>query len=36
MFFVDEFPQTVSGKIQKYKLKDLGVELCRQKGIDII
>jgi fatty-acyl-CoA synthase len=24
VFFVDEFPMTASGKIQKYKLKDLG------------
>ena len=36
IFFVDEFPMTGSGKIQKFKLKDLGLELCRQNGIEII
>ncbi len=32
VFFVDEFPQTASGKIQKYKLRDMARE---QLGIDI-
>ena len=36
VFFVDEFPMTGSGKIQKFKLKDLGVELCEKQGITII
>ena len=36
IFFVDEFPLTGSGKIQKYKLKELSVQLCKEKGIDII
>ncbi|MBO5699651.1 MAG: AMP-binding protein [Bacteroidaceae bacterium] len=36
VFFVNEFPMTGSGKIQKFKLKDLGVELCKQQGIEII
>lgn len=35
-FFVKEFPMTGSGKIQKFKLKDVGLELCRQQGIEII
>ena len=26
VFFVDEFPQTASGKIQKYKLRDMAKE----------
>ena len=26
VLFVDEFPMTVTGKIQKYKLRDLGIE----------
>jgi fatty-acyl-CoA synthase len=26
VFFVDEYPQTASGKIQKYKLRDLAAE----------
>lgn len=36
IFFVKEFPMTGSGKIQKFKLKDVGLELCRQQGIEII
>ena len=36
IFFVNDFPMTASGKIQKYKLSKLSVELCRQKGIEII
>jgi fatty-acyl-CoA synthase len=36
IFFVDEFPTTASGKIQKYKLSKLAVELCQEKGIKLI
>ena len=36
IFYVNQFPMTASGKIQKYKLSELAVELCRQKGIDIV
>ena len=36
IFFVPQFPMTGSGKIQKFKLKDLGLELCRKQGIEII
>ncbi|MFA6768677.1 MAG: AMP-binding protein [Parabacteroides sp.] len=36
IFFVKEFPLTGSGKIQKFKLKKLGVELCKKDGIDIV
>lgn len=36
IFFIDEFPMTGSGKIQKFKLKDLGVQLCKERGIEII
>ena len=36
IFFVDDFPMTASGKIQKYKLSELSLELCKQKGIEII
>jgi fatty-acyl-CoA synthase len=36
IFFVDEFPMTASGKIQKYKLSQLSVKLCEEKGIEII
>ncbi|MDR1130025.1 MAG: AMP-binding protein [Prevotellaceae bacterium] len=31
IFFVEGFPLTGSGKIQKYKLKDIGVELLNKK-----
>ena len=27
IFFVDDFPKTASGKIQKYKLRDMALEL---------
>ena len=33
IFFVKGFPLTASGKIQKYKLKDLSLELLAQEGI---
>lgn len=36
IFFVNEFPLTGSGKIQKYKLRELSVELCKKQGIDIV
>lgn len=36
IFFVDEFPMTASGKIQKYKLSELALKLCAEKGIKII
>jgi fatty-acyl-CoA synthase len=35
IFFVNEFPMTASGKIQKYKLSQLAVQLCTERGIDI-
>jgi len=35
IFFVDEFPMTASGKIQKYKLGQLGEQICEEKGIII-
>ena len=36
VFFVDEFPLTGSGKIQKFKLKELSLKLCEQQGIEVI
>lgn len=36
IFFVDGFPMTASGKIQKYKLKDLGLELLRERGVEVV
>ena len=35
IFFVDDFPMTASGKIQKYKLSEIGVKLCEEKAIEI-
>ncbi len=36
VFFVDGFPLTGSGKIQKYKLKELSLQLCAEQGIEVI
>lgn len=36
IFFVDSYPMTASGKIQKYKLKDLGLELLDKAGIVVV
>ncbi len=33
VFFITEFPMTGSGKIQKYKLKELGLRLLAEQGI---
>ncbi|NLE31994.1 MAG: AMP-binding protein [Bacteroidales bacterium] len=33
IFFVDEFPMTGSGKIQKYKLREMSLELLKAQGI---
>ena len=34
IFFVDDFPMTASGKIQKYKLRELSLQLLKEKGIE--
>ncbi len=36
IFFVDSYPLTGSGKIQKFKLREMAVELCQKQGIEII
>ncbi len=36
IFFLDEFPMTGSGKIQKFKLKDVALEYCKKHNIEII
>ena len=33
IFFVDTYPMTGSGKIQKFKLKELGLKLLEEQGI---
>ena len=35
IFFVEGYPMTASGKIQKYRLKDIGLDLLKEKGIDV-
>ncbi len=36
IFFVKEYPLTGSGKIQKFKLKDIGLQMADEQGINII
>ena len=36
IFFVNEFPMTASGKIQKYKLRELSLELLEKRGVEVI
>jgi len=36
VFFINEFPMTGSGKIQKFKLKELSLKLCEEQGIEVI
>ncbi|MCL2270725.1 MAG: AMP-binding protein, partial [Treponema sp.] len=34
VFFIDSYPMTSSGKIQKFKLRDIGAEKVRELGIE--
>lgn len=36
IFFVNEYPLTGSGKIQKFKLREMAMELCRKEGVLIV
>ncbi|HHU96324.1 MAG: AMP-binding protein [Bacteroidota bacterium] len=36
VFFVEEFPMTGSGKIQKFRLREMALELCEAQGINIL
>jgi fatty-acyl-CoA synthase len=36
VFFVNGYPMTASGKIQKYKLGEKGLNLLKEKGTEII
>jgi len=36
VFFVSEYPLTGSGKIQKFKLREMAIELCKEQGIEIV
>jgi fatty-acyl-CoA synthase len=34
VFFADAFPLSGSGKVQKFKLSELGLKTVKEKGID--
>lgn len=36
IFIVSEFPMTASGKIQKYKLRTMSLELLKNMGVEVI
>lgn len=36
VFFVESFPLTGSGKIQKFRLREMALELCEKEGIAIL
>jgi fatty-acyl-CoA synthase len=36
IFFIDSFPMTGSGKIQKFRLKEIGLQLLEEKGVEVI
>ena len=36
VFFVDAFPMTGSGKIQKYKLREMGLKLLSESGAEVV
>lgn len=36
VFFIKQFPMTGSGKIQKFRLREIALELCEKQGIEII
>lgn len=36
VFFVDQYPLTGSGKIQKFKLRELSLKLCAEQGIEVV
>ncbi len=35
IFFVQEYPMTASGKIQKYKLKEVGLAELEERGVEV-
>lgn len=36
IFFVNDFPMTASGKIQKYRLREMGAEMVREGGMEVV
>jgi fatty-acyl-CoA synthase len=36
VFFVDAYPMTASGKIQKYKLREMGVTWLKERAVEVV
>jgi fatty-acyl-CoA synthase len=36
VFFVSEYPLTGSGKIQKFRLREMALEMCKEQGVEIV
>lgn len=36
VFFVKEYPLTGSGKIQKFKLRELSLKMCEEQNIEVV
>jgi len=36
VFFVETFPMTASGKIQKYKLRESGLQLLKERSVQVV
>ena len=36
VFFIKQFPMTGSGKIQKFRLREMALEMCEAHGIEIV
>ena len=36
VFFLDSYPMTASGKIQKYKLRENGLAMLKERGVEIV
>jgi len=36
VFFISQFPMTGSGKIQKFRLRQMALEMCEAQGIEIV
>lgn len=36
VFFIKQFPMTGSGKIQKFRLREMALEICESQGIEIL
>lgn len=36
VFFIDQFPMTGSGKIQKFRLREMALEMCEAEGMEVV